>query len=362
MGFLQICTGVVLLQLSKSAKDVPDAAVFKGDLDQVRTVAEQEEPEYEPRADSIRGGGAILRSISKARSEKQVHEARRLQEEHMQPIGEGEMVEFDGLRRRKTVLDPNRPPTRSATVVHKTVHPPLGMSHFPEDDSDSDNDTAYHPGFFQRLRSRGKSQSSSTRPRDMDLESLPPTTADGTAKNYMHTDTSYKPHETTIQFGTLPHPPHPHDPTFEDAPGELHPPRPPPHTAKRQFSFQNVFSRKRSESGADSSVTSRPVSRHSRKGSRNAKEATEEERLGLVKGDSQMILGPIQSHGSREGSPPGYTDEEGEWQVTRRASPDRAVSPGRGSSGAPLGRIDTEEWDPDDDKEFEIRKPSGAFI
>ncbi|EOD43372.1 hypothetical protein GTA08_BOTSDO12767 [Neofusicoccum parvum] len=45
MGFLVICSGVVLLQLSKSAKDVPDAAVFKGDLDQVRTVAEQEEPD-----------------------------------------------------------------------------------------------------------------------------------------------------------------------------------------------------------------------------------------------------------------------------------------------------------------------------
>ncbi|KAL5392888.1 hypothetical protein DPSP01_000583 [Paraphaeosphaeria sporulosa] len=365
MGFLQICTGVVLLQLSKSAKDVPDAAVFKGDLDQVRTVAEQEEPEYEPRADTIRGGGAILRSISRARSEKQLQEVKKLHEEHMQPIGEGETVEFDGLRRRKTVLDPNRPPTRSATVVHKTVHPPLGMSHFPEDDSDSDNDTAYHPGFFQRLRSRGKSTSSSNHPRDMDLESLPPTTADSPSKNYMHTDTAYKPHDTTIQFGTLPHPPHPHDPDFEDAPGELHPPRPPPHIAKRQFSFQNVFSRKRSESGAGSSVTSRPVSRHSRKGSHNAKEATEEERLGLVKGDSR-ILGPIPSRDSREGSPPGYTDEEGEWVVGGRSmSPERAMSPGRGSSGgAQLRRVDTEEWDPEDDKEFETRKPSGpgAFI
>lgn len=55
LGFLQICAGVVLLQLSKSSKDVPDAAVFNGDLDQVRTVAEQEEPESEPKADAIRG-------------------------------------------------------------------------------------------------------------------------------------------------------------------------------------------------------------------------------------------------------------------------------------------------------------------
>ncbi|KAF2445960.1 DUF803-domain-containing protein [Karstenula rhodostoma CBS 690.94] len=360
MGFLQICTGVVLLQLSKSAKDVPDAAVFKGDLDQVRTVAEQEEPEYEPRADTIRGGGAILRSISKARSEKQLQEARRLQEEHMQSIGEGETVEFDGLRRRKTVLDPNRPPTRSATVVHKSLHPPLGMSYFPDDDSD--DETAYHPGFFQRLRSRAKSQNSSNPP--MDLESLSPTTTDGSSKSYLQTDTSYKPHETTIQFGTLPHPPHPQDPNFEDAPGQLHPPRPPLHTAKRQFSFQNVFNRKRSTSAAGSSIASRPVSRHSRKGSHGTKEATEEERLGLVKGDSRT-LGPIPSRDSREGSPPGYSDVEDEWLGVRSGSPERATSPGRGSSqGVPLRRVDTEteEWGMDDDKEFDVRKASGAFI
>lgn len=353
-----------MLQLSKSAKDVPDAAVFKGDLDQVRTVAEMEEPEYEPRADTIRGGGAILRSISKARSEKQLMEVKRLQEEHMQPIGEGETVEFDGLRRRKTVLDPNRPPTRSGTVVHKTVHPPLGMSHFPEDDSD--DDTTYHPGFFQRLRSRGKSQSSSNAP--VDLASLPPASSDGpTGKNdytrAMQTDTSYKPHETTIQFGTLPHPPHPQDPSFEDAPGELHAPRPPPHIAKRQFSFQNVFSRKRSESGTGSSIMARPVSRHSRKGSREGKDATEEERLGLVKGDSRILL-PIASRNSREESPPGYSDEE--WRMARSSSPERGLSPGRGpsqSQGHALRRVDTEEWDPNDDKDFETgNKTSGAFL
>ena len=65
MGFLQICAGVILLQLSKSAKDVPDAAVFKGDLDQVREVAEQEQPETEPKADAIRGTAAIIRAVLK---------------------------------------------------------------------------------------------------------------------------------------------------------------------------------------------------------------------------------------------------------------------------------------------------------
>ncbi|KAJ4303268.1 hypothetical protein N0V90_002161 [Kalmusia sp. IMI 367209] len=360
MGFLQICTGVILLQLSKSAKDVPDAAVFKGDLDQVRTVAEQEEPEYEPRADTIRGGGAILRSISKARSEKQIMEAKRLQEERMEPIGEGETVEFDGLRRRKTVLDPNRPPTRSATVVQRTVHPPLGMSHFPEDDSD-DDDTTYHPGFFQRLRSRGKSQSSANPP--VDLTSLPPATPDGSSgkSDYakaMQTDTSYRPHETTIQFGTLPHPTHPHDYESHASRESLHPPKPPPHTAKRQFSFQGVFARKRSSSGTGSSITGRPVSRNSRKSSREGKDATEEERLGLVKGDSRILL-PIPSRDSRDESPPSYADDD--WRMTRSPSPER--SPGRGPSQA-LRRVDTEEWDPEDDKDFETNKSSGggAFL
>ena len=67
MGFFVICAGVVLLQLSKSAKDVPDTAVFAGDLDQLRTIAEQEQPESEPKADAIRGAAAIVRRFSTAR-------------------------------------------------------------------------------------------------------------------------------------------------------------------------------------------------------------------------------------------------------------------------------------------------------
>src|SRR4051794_351221 len=128
MGFLQICAGVVLLQLSKSAKDVPDAAVFSGDLDQVRTVAEQEEPEYEPRADTIRGGASILRSLSSARTQKEAEEAKRIHEEMtMSSIGEDEEVEWDGLRRRKTMVATGHHGLRR----QKTLHPPLGMTHFP---------------------------------------------------------------------------------------------------------------------------------------------------------------------------------------------------------------------------------------
>jgi hypothetical protein len=369
MGFLQICAGVVLLQLSKSAKDVPDAAVFKGDLDQVRTVAEQEEPEYEPRADTIRGGGAILRSISKARSEKQMMEAKKLQEELMQPIGEDEQVEFDGIRRRKTVGSLNNPERQGTVVRQKTIHPPLGMSYFPEDDSDDDN--SYHPGFFQRLRSRGKSTSSSHTPA-VGLTALPPSSTHGSldgASNKssytkaMQTDTSYKPHETTIHFGNLPHPPHPqHD--RQPSGDSLQPPRPPPHTAKRQFSFQNVFGRHRAESGGEASIK-RPVSKGSRKGSRDGKNiSTEEERLGLVKGDSRILL-PIPSRDSRDPSPEKYSDNDDDWRMTRSPSP--GISPGRGPS-APVQqgvrRVDTDfsEIDPYDEKEFEKSRQSSAFL
>ncbi|KAL6710458.1 hypothetical protein ACN47E_008506 [Coniothyrium glycines] len=373
MGFLQICSGVVLLQLSKSAKDVPDAAVFKGDLDQVRTVAEMEEPEYEPRADTLRGGAAILRTLSKARSHKELSEAKKIQEEHMEPIGEGETVEFDGLRRRKTILDPNRPPTRSATIVQtRTIHPPLGMSQFPEYESDDENDS-FHPGFFQRLRSRGKSTSSRSSghappsgAHGVGMKTLPPIPTDGASdresdresyKQAMTGDTAYKPHDTHIQFAALPQPPHTHDRQGSGS-SSLAPPKPPPHIAKRQFSFQNVFGRNRGDSTGEGSGGRRPTSRHSRKNSSQGKAvATEEERLGLVKGDSSNLL-PIASHGDEDIVPPSYSDD---WGVPRSSSP--GYSPERGPAQGGVRRVDTEGYDMVDDKEFEKGTASrGAFL
>ncbi|KAF2115301.1 magnesium transporter NIPA-domain-containing protein [Lophiotrema nucula] len=368
MGFLQICAGVVLLQLSKSAKDVPDTAVLKGDLDQVRTVAEQEEPEYEPRADTIRGGAAILRSMSKARTEKQAMEAKRIHEEQMEPIGENEQVEWDGLRRRKTIIDPER----SGTIVRrKTIHPPLGMTHFPDPDSDNDDNESMHPGFFQRLRSRGKSTSSRNAP-GMDLANLPPIPqTDGAADSsrssaksgYSHglsEDTSYisqGSHDQHIQFSSLHHPAHPDE--RSESRDSLRPPKPPPHIAKRQFSFQNVLFRKRSESAGEGS-THRPTSRNSRKSSRDNAHATEEERLGLVKGDSSTLL-PIQSRMSeeqrlREESPFGYGDND--WAM----SPTRVREDSRERER--IRRVDTEGSLPEyDEKDHEKGAGSrGAFL
>lgn len=381
MGFLQICSGVVLLQLSKSAKDVPDSAVFKGDLDQVRTVAEMEEPEYEPRADTLRGGAAILRSLSKARSDKELTEARKIQEEHMQPIGEGEQVEFDGLRRRRTVFDPSRPPTRSTTIVQtKSLHPPLGMSQFPTDDSDDDNDS-FHPGFFQRLRSRGKSTSSRgsshapgtsgvgmhTLPAIPQADGVSDQEPDGASyKINMTQETSYKPLDSHIQFASLPDPPrHDRHDRHDSESSSLAPPPPGGQPAKRQFSFQNVFSRNRTDStGEASGSRTRPTSRHSRKSSREIKSggpggATEEERLGLVKGDSSNLL-PIISRTSDEeddidrdlaaGVPPTYIDDDN-WHLPRTSSPAYSLPAQRAPMQTipPVRRADT------DMSEFEAR-------
>ncbi|KAF3937045.1 hypothetical protein ABW19_dt0210551 [Dactylella cylindrospora] len=116
MGFLQICAGVVLLQLSKSAKEVPDTAVFRGDLDQVKIVAEQEEPESEPKADAIRGTAAIIRRMSTVRKQAETREMQQIHEDHLRDIREKDhlspnvIVEWDGLRRRVSFADNNKTP------------------------------------------------------------------------------------------------------------------------------------------------------------------------------------------------------------------------------------------------------------
>lgn len=351
MGFLQICSGVVLLQLSKSAKDVPDTAVFTGDLDQVRTIAEQEAPESEPKADAIRGGAALIRSISKARLRKEAEEARRLQEERMEPIGENEQVEWDGLRRRKTIIAPGQ----SSIPRRKPVHPPLGMTHFPTEpihgspsfdaDADADNES----GLFTNLRRRaftvwhpGRSLSG---PRTASTSSY--TSVDAHDHGAPHTLALDDMHErgsgaashkgakaptvrtasvaTTTETGDLaergPHifglPPglqpqrsaspsqmslrdlQSHDTAYH-SPAAIHfatPPPPPQHQvdesqiARRQFSFQNIFHRHGRGAGGDEHVRKRTRTFSAaglRRGSTGAKQ-TEEERLGLVKGDEAVV-------------------------------------------------------------------------
>ena len=309
MGFLVICSGVVLLQLAKSSKDVPDAAVFKGDLDQVRTVAEVEEPEFEPRADTIRGGAGIVRAMSRIRTKRQADEVKRMHDERMQPIGEGEEVEWDGLRRRKTISSAGGGSVKRT----KTIHPPLGMAHFPDDDIVSEPDSEVHPGFFGRIGRKRHTTALSQSRREPGRSPVPLANVsrtdleaggDGThtfglpsaLKRPESEDTAYKGSGSThITFaGDV------QDPRDRAASqsSSLAPPKPPPHHApvagrhsetKRQFSFTNVFHRNRADGADDARPTSRgalsfisATSRdHSYPGTSGA---TEEERLGLVHG------------------------------------------------------------------------------
>ncbi len=360
LGFLQICAGVVLLQLSKSAKDVPDAAVFKGDLDQVRTVAEQEEPESEPKADAIRGAAAIVRRLSSPRQKMEAAEAKRVHEERikdqMEPIRENEQVEWDGLRRRKTVL--NTP--AQGLQRQKTIHPPLGMTHFPtEDDLESRPSTTdvygsggFNGGFMNSVKKRAQStlypgqrknlgagtpdSRSPMHPVALTEIIVPSHKGDETP------GTAYPPHtdgamETSHVYGLPPGLERQGDGSAETSQpagqdgrsiawaGEsgrnrAHSrsslvPHPPPHTAKRQFSFQNVFNRQKHDNPPESSHTPRPTSckgLHSRRESKEhaipgVKTATEEERLGLVQGDSTAML-----------QLPDYPSDEEDWQLERK--------------------------------------------
>lgn len=335
MGFLTICSGVVLLQLAKSSKDVPDSKVFSGDLDQIRTVAEVEEPEYEPRADAVRGGAGILRAFSGARHKREAEEAHRIHDEaHMETIGENDQFEWDGVRRRRTVSTVGG---GGSIIRRKTVHPPLGMSQFPSDDDDvSEPDSEVHPGFFGRIgrgitqrRNRGHSpvamETVTTDKHDDDDDAVRQGAhvyglAPGLQKGHLdevYEDTAYR---SPLKDGS-----HIQWAAGEERPSSatssLAPPRPPPHTtggapstARRQFSFQNVFSRNRSASGNEEAAY-RPTSRGalsfvSRGGSSRGggnypgamgNATTEEERLGLVHGDSNNAMtSPSQGAGIEE--------------------------------------------------------------
>lgn len=389
IGFLIICAGVILLQLAKSSKDVPDAAVFKGDLDQVRTVAEQEEPEYEPRADTIRGGAGIVRAMSRVRTMRQVDEAKKLREEAMEPIGEGEEVEWDGLRRRRTMSS-----ARTGSVQRsKTVHPPLGMSYFPTEGAEEE----VYPGFFGRLSKKRRTAFGSaqverqgTHPVPLESVQVSPRKEDSDrsyayesvpslrkVEEHDQEDTSY-PGGGHITFaGDV------HDRREGSSHGSstLAPPQPPPHAsvgggAKRQFSFQNVFHRNRKPS--DNADDARPLSSRSalsfisgrsasggQSSSSNPRDhsypgtsgdgATEEERAGLVHGESSNFVPKYSEEGGIVEEPDSDERERGsseDWQVTSGSLGSSPQDLGSASGGdISMGR--QRRRDPYDDHDFD---------
>jgi drug/metabolite transporter (DMT)-like permease len=375
MGFFVICAGVVLLQLSKSAKDVPDTAVFAGNLDQVRTIAEQEQPESEPKADAIRGAAAIVRRFSTARQKMELNEARRLHEEKLrdlEPIGENEHIEWDGLRRRRTTYGTN-PSLRSrenstpfppfeTTVQSPPPHPPLGMSRFPED-TDSDEERPNTSGlgsFIGSIRSRARSVivpgqirnpgsgapnvQSPMHPVPLTEISIPAykssnRTVDGAYYGHEQdgNDSYGLPLEQKTEYDGAVGQKERHITIVDDGVSQrtgsrgssLHPsvgPTPPPHSARRQFSFQNVFRKGQGNTEEHAPQSRSPMIRKglgARKTSHGAqvKGGTEEERLGLVKGDTATGRQPVV---------PDYEEEEEDedWSIEDKMRPTQ--SPDRG--------------------------------
>ncbi|KAM3414346.1 hypothetical protein BST61_g10992 [Cercospora zeina] len=358
MGFLTICSGVVLLQLAKSAKEVPATKVLTSDMDQIRAAAQVEEPEYEPRADTIRGGAGIIRALSRTRTKREADEAKRIHEERMQPIGENEIVEWDGLRRRKTV-------STAGGSIHRpqTARPPLGMSQFPDDVSEPESDV--HPGFFGRIgrtiterRQRGHSPVAlndvATDKQGMREHVYSRPGSQRQVDGHNDEDTEYKGAASGSQ--------HIH---FSDQVSDrervdsqassLAPPRPPPHgnnnrpgtAASRSFSFQNVFSRNRAESGATDPRPTSSRGSQSREYPR-ARAETEEERLGLVHGDSHKNL-PVYTEESEEHE---RRSDSSEWQVTSGASSSPEVLGASGDLGASNVRRRRDEFDDDEDDDL----------
>lgn len=339
-GFLTICSGVVLLQLSKSAKDVPDTAVFAGDLDQIQTIAEQEQPETEPKADALRGTAALLRRISRTRTKMEHEEFKRLHEEkEMERLatvsedGQHGEYEWDGLRRRRTTLSSNKSRPFTAPSPAQTPHPPLGRTRLLSDEelAELERERQMSPGVLSsiagtiRHRARsvlvhrpelpqqerfnsstsvhslahtvqltqitvpGHKYDSDTNPYGYGLPAGPDKTEYGGASSISSRNT-----DRHIHFTQPPKP--------EGSAISLAPPTPPlhgehPRSARRQFSFQNVFRRHQADRVQDQALP--PMHEHPlRQGMRargysdrglKAKNATEEERLGLVKGDSQSM-------------------------------------------------------------------------
>lgn len=366
-GFLTICSGVVLLQLSKSAKDVPDAAVFAGNLDQIHTIAEQEQPETEPKADAIRGAAAIVRRFSVARQKMEVEELRRLHEEKMrerlEPVSEEGQPEFewDGLRRRKTVYGPQRGrsmtspnPFAPASPSPETPHPPLGWSHFPTEEELAERERAGSPGVLSSIagtiRTRAKSvllpghpdfqgrQDSSKvqspmHPVQLTEITVPAQKSTEENSGYFDPVAAYGIPEGKTEYegsgasaaGSSGRRVQFRDdnryPSQGSASSSQHGPvpEPPPHGgAKRQFSFQNPFKRGQQQHGDDGAADPRPRQRQARpyiapRGYSNPhiKGATEEERLGLVKGDSHsMPTLPHYDDAPEEEDDDPYTDDK----------------------------------------------------
>lgn len=362
-GFLTICSGVVLLQLSKSAKDVPDTAVFAGDLDQIQTIAEQPQPETEPKADAIRGAAAIVRRLSSARQKMELDELKRLHEEKLQeslePVNENGVprYEWDGIRRRRTGTFSTyggRSMTSPAPsrLAPPTPHPPLGWSHFPTEEELAEANRPMSPALSNlmgTIRSRARTVILPGHPDFRGADSAPTTSKPQSPMHPVQLTSIAVPGSKTPNIQEY-DPDHAYSPPGSaagerSAPGSLSsskrriqfggdnrqasntsteagvvPPTPPPHSARRQFSFQNMFKRGGHGHGHDGSADSSQGHHRFRISARGysspqiVRDATEEERLGLVKGaaDEARSMPALKHYRDDSVSSEDYYDEDEE--------------------------------------------------
>ncbi|KAL1886956.1 hypothetical protein Cpir12675_006814 [Ceratocystis pirilliformis] len=334
-GFLTICAGVILLQLSKSSKDVPDTAVFNGDLDQIQTIGEQDQPETEPKADAIRGAAAIVRQISVTRQRREVEEFERLRQdmlaERLSPHNPGDPeYEWDGLRRRRTPLSRASISSRGTSIgpsAHglalgspisatpagafltpakpSSLHPPLGMSRMPtevemQEQEELDQRLATSPGIISSITGTIRSKRRMVPPTLSEVPGVvhPVPLTDIAESSTKHGDCSSQPHDFDLESQPTEY----HGASAYGAGGYAEiSSSPNSHSARRQFSFQNIFRKSHSHAISPPPTTEKeastgwpsenPAKRNTNYNGRmtlglrmlDSSEETDEERLGLVK-------------------------------------------------------------------------------
>lgn len=313
----------------------------------------------------------------------------------LQPIGENEHIEWDGLRRRRTTIGTN-PSIRSrgnstpfppyeSVVQPATPHPPLGMSHFPDPEDESDHDEE-RPTTSVSLFTRAKSilipphnrQSSAgshdtqspMHPVPLNEIAVPPyrSQTDGIYEHDAY-GLPLRDQKTEYQGVGSRHITIPDDPVLNRPTSSgsslLQPgPTPPPHSARRQFSFQNIIHPRghRPQDDNQAQPRSPKIRLGQRKLSHGAqvKGATEEERLGLVKGDTNIGRTPQEPEYSED-----YEEEPEDWtaedKYAHRQSPDRGpqrdLTPPRRD-----GKEKQVESSGEDDNEYEYEKQHRSWV
>lgn len=268
-------------------------------------------------------------------------DARRLREDtlkdRLEPLGENEVVEWDGLRRRKTVIGSQE---FSPSVRRKTIHPPLGMSKFPDESGQHEQEIRDSHSIFDGLRDRAQSvlhphRNTVAHPGQPESPIHPVALTEINVKSVgaqspivPYGPGSLEEAEEHI-FGLPPGLRKGNDQGARSPRSKPLPSEPPDRssanpsherlgvtryepTARRQFSFSNLFHRDSRASDRPSSPNARRPTSRPGVGSRSAgstheqrramKDATEEERLGLVKGDSHTAL--LGEHSPPRAPPP----------------------------------------------------------